>query len=73
MSSYVLCGVLQKLLRENELADKELIKIRKQFEESSTLASKVHIELPIVCMISTAEPTAFFTSWISACSQGDSK
>jgi hypothetical protein len=32
-----------------------------------TLANNEHIELPIVCMISTAEPTAFFTSWISAC------
>ena len=39
----------------------------KQFNGHSTLANKVHIELPIVCMISTAEPTAFFTSWISAC------
>jgi hypothetical protein len=39
---------------------------KKQFNINITLDSKAQIELPIVCMISTAEPTAFFTSWISA-------
>jgi hypothetical protein len=38
----------------------------KQCNVNITLDSKAQIEHPIVCMISTAEPTAFFTSWISA-------
>lgn len=41
--------------------------MKKKKKKCLTFDSKVQMEEPIACKTSTAELTAFFTEWISAC------
>jgi len=38
-----------------------------KLKEEGTFDSKEHTEVPIACITSTAEPTAFCSSWMSTC------